>query len=165
MSITHIRHIPSRTDSVQTRIACFLLKTLTHRPEHGLDVWEIVVRLQTRSRDSFLQFDLLTESIMKSSLVAYDGVLIGNLLQTFRWSFLHLQGSKEEVSVYPEYGGIKFLIKSVTNLQSAMRHTSQECNLQEVLSSQKRPDRLRCPPSLLLNWDRGIIAPRRAAGG
>ena len=75
-------------------------------------MWEIVVRFQTGARDSSLQSDLVTESIMKISLVAYDVVLIGNLLQTSRWSFLLLQGSKEEVFVYTEYGGSNFNSKT-----------------------------------------------------
>jgi len=84
MSMMYIRHKSSGTNSVQTRRAYFLLKTWTQRPDHGLDVWEIVVRFQTEARDSSLQSDFLTESIMKISLVAYDTVLIGNLLQTSR---------------------------------------------------------------------------------
>jgi hypothetical protein len=95
MSVTRIRQKPSPTNSVQTCTAYFLLKTSTQRPG----------RLGNRgsipegggARDSSLQFDRVTESIMKTSLVAYDAVLIGNLLQTSRWRFLPLQGNKEEV--------------------------------------------------------------------
>jgi len=114
--------------------------------------------------NSSLQFELVTESIIKTSLVGYYALLIGNLLQTSRWRFLPLQCNKEEVFIYPEYGGIKFLTKPLTNLQSAMPHTSQDCNLKELLSSQKRPYRLWVPPSLLLNWDCGTFAQGTAAG-
>ena len=64
-----------------------------------------------------------------------------------------------------KYGRSKLLTKSVTKLQLAMRHTSQDCNLQGMLFSQKRPDRLWVPPSLLLNWDRGNFGPRYSDRG
>ena len=96
--------------------------------------------------------------------IKYVAMLTGNLLQKSRRSFLPLQGSKEEVFAYPEYGSIKFLTKSVTNWRSAMRLTSKDCNLQETISSQKVQIGSTVHPASYSIGTVGPLVPGRAAG-